>query len=158
MRTSPIRRSDSGFTLLEVLIALAIIASIAGASTLIFSKRISSLQAEREVRTIVDSLQKARLAAMTSGTETRVEFDLDQRQLVYLPKQLVTAMHSNMSVEITVDRGLAARRRAAVRFFPDGSSTGADIQVNFRDYEFEIGVDWLTGLTQIERRVVDGTE
>ena len=145
-------RTIAGFTLLEMLIALALIASIASAATLVFSKRISSLQGARELEVVVSSLRKARIGAMTSGSERSVEFDLVQRRLITIPDGDTLDLPADMEIEITVDQSLAADRRARILFFPDGSSTGGEFKIGFKEREYSIEVDWLTGLTQMKRR------
>jgi general secretion pathway protein H len=44
---------------------------------------------------------------------------------------------------------VTSERRGAIRFYPDGSSTGGRITVTFGRTQYLVDVDWLTGRVSI---------
>ena len=51
----------------------------------------------------------------------------------------------------TVEKELTSDKVAAIRFYPDGSSTGGRVTIGKDDRKFEIDVDWLTGRVRINQ-------
>ena len=45
---------------------------------------------------------------------------------------------------------MSSDKRGAIRFYPDGSSTGGRITVSSGERKFLVDVDWLTGRVSIE--------
>jgi len=106
-----------GFTLVELLVVMAIVASLAalaGASWRTGAERAGALGVLRELRL-------ARAQAIS-----------ERREVAWLPRELASGI------------GVAAEP-APVRFFPDGGSSGAVVTVGAGTRRRVIGVDWLTG-------------
>ena len=49
----------------------------------------------------------------------------------------------------TAQRDLTSDQVGAVRFFPDGGSTGGRITLAAGDRKFDVDIDWLTGRVSI---------
>ncbi len=146
----PPRAREGGFTLVEVLVVMIIIALVLGLVATSLSRSISGAEARESARNMVSALRYTRTRAILDKTEQVFTVDLEARayeapgkQRVVLPEgvelQLTTAASEVMEENV-----------GAIRFFPDGGSTGGrvDLKVNGRDYV--VNVAWLTGEASLE--------
>lgn len=154
MRRAFPKRDERGFTLLEMLLTLTIIASVAAASTIGLSGRLAQLKVSGAVSEIADTLREGQLKALRTGAQTSLVFDRDARTLTLFPEARTKEISDLVRVSFEVDRAYARAGRAEIVFFADGSSTGGrvDLVAGARNYEIE--VDWLTGLVR-QRRLAD---
>jgi general secretion pathway protein H len=71
--------------------------------------------------------------------------DVEARQLD-LAGYHSLSLPSGLTVQLeTAARELRNDQRGAIRFFPDGSSSGGRIIVAFDAHGYQVGVTWLTG-------------
>ena len=143
---------QSGFTLLELLAVLAVLAISAGAvlglgqaSTETAKVRMFLLHAEAMMR-------EARTAAISSAVAQDVVIDVKARQLVHAGRNRVLQVPAGVSLEGTLARVPEAGGTGhVIRFFPDGSATGASLPFRFRGVVYVLRVNWLTGLADVRR-------
>lgn len=143
--------SDEGFTLLEMLLALAVIAFVASASTIALSGRISALRTTEAIGSVSNTVREARLRALGAGTDVSLVFDLPSGTMTRLPDGSLTPIPSTIEVSVQVDRLQATVDKATIVFFADGSSSGGRILLSIDKRSYLIDVDWLTGLIRQER-------
>ena len=148
----PTSRADgeSGFTLLELLAVLALLGLAAGAvlqlghgSSETAKVRAFLIQAEAMMR-------EARPAAIGTAAVQDVLIDTDARRLVHAARGMALDVPAGVSLDGELARvPEAGKGRYVVRFFPDGSSTGASLPFRFRGKVHELRVNWLTGLADV---------
>lgn len=142
--------AQRGFTLVEVLVVMVIMALILGLVATSLSRSISGAEAREAGRKMVSALRYTRTQAILQKSEQVFTVDLESksysapgRQSVVLPEgvELTLTTAASEQVEENVGR---------IRFFPDGGSTGGrlDLLVNGRDYI--VNVAWLTGEASLE--------
>ena len=145
-----ISHSCAGFTLVEMLVVLTIIALVTAVALPILGRPPDNLRLEASARTLASALQELfRVQAVSSNTD--VAFTIDTRgpgvQSAAVPK-------TSIDEDIRVDMTLAAPERQSATTgsdtIPDGMSTGGDIILRLRMHRAHVSVNWLTGETKID--------
>ena len=154
MRTSRVGRAegrdDAGFTLIEIICVLAVIALLA-AIVLPGIPRATSVSRLEGYAVETAALLKAdRNAAIRAGREVVTVVDAD--------KHSVHSGATPHSIQFPPDVGLDAllakdcnQRRAGptIRFFPSGMSCGGVIALTRVGARYEVRVNWLTGGVEV---------
>lgn len=140
------RRRQGGFTLVEVVVALALAALLLGALNGSYARLYDSLGYRATLRELTATLHSARNLAQRRGREIHVDFDLVQRCYGF-----GTACKATIPEGLQVQLELAAQDidsagRGRLRFYPDGSATGGSIIIARPNGEgVRVRVDWLLG-------------
>lgn len=139
-----------GFTLVELLVVLAIAALMMTAVPGLYSAAFPGLEMKSAARRTASTLRLARETAIRRGEDTLLIVDLDTHRLILegyrnlsLPKRLAIKLEAASSEMIDDQRGI-------IRFFPDGSSTGGRILLSHDGHGYQIGVTWLTGRIELD--------
>ena len=150
----PTFRADhqSGFTLLELLAVLAILALSASAVVQVGrnsaeTARVRSFLVEAEAM-----MRQARATAIETMSEQDVIIDTEARRFVYAGGADVLEVPQGVSLDGKLARVPEAGRNGfVIRFFPSGGSTGGNLPFRYRDQIFELRVNWLTGHADVRR-------
>jgi general secretion pathway protein H len=145
------RRGDNGFTLIEALVALVLLAT---AATVAMPRLQSSwtVQAEKaEVTELANFVAEARMHAIATQQETVVVFDAGGNRYWSTHAPEPVAMDANVRMTLTVASSEHLDDKlGAVRFFADGSATGARVRVDTGRLVAQIAVHWLTGRVAVD--------
>jgi len=146
---TPIRGRAGGFTLLEVVLALVVLA-LAASLTLPALVRPSGTELRAAAGTVAAGLRRARDAAVSSGTESALTLDLDRRRFTVTGMPGVRRLPERVSVRLFTARSeVEEDNRGRIRFFPDGSSTGGRVTLLLEERGYLVDVDWLTGQVRV---------
>lgn len=141
-----LHRREAGFSLLELLVALTILALAMSVVSISASRRSPSFEMQRLTAEAVSLFREARLAAQTSGQPAKVSLLVETRELR-------AAAGQSLAIPEGVTAGLvsaASAGPATIVFFPDGSSSGGELTFEGGDRSSSVTVDWLT--SRIEER------
>lgn len=139
-------RTDAGFTLIEMLAVLVIIALAAGAVSTLYRAPSGASQVKTAALLAASRLRDLRSGAMTSGADTIAEIDTANRILSFGPR--IAPILLSSAVELVVTSADSERRSdflSGIRFFPNGGSTGGAILFKSRGAAYELRINWLTG-------------
>ncbi len=139
-----------GFTVLEMLVVLMLIALIAAVTIPTFSGGVSTTQLKTAAREVAAGLRLARGQAIAQRTESVLELDVAARSFRVPPDPRVHALPPGIDLKLfTAQRDLSTDQVGAVRFYPDGGSNGGRITLAAGERKFDVDVDWLTGRVAI---------
>lgn len=143
-------RRATGFTLLELLIVLAILGLTAALAVPMFARAMPDVQAKAAARDVAAMLRTARSLAIADNREVAVVVDLDRRavDLAGFRSEAIKAgigLGLYTAVEELIDRG-AGR----IRFYPDGTSTGGRVRLSTATRKYDVTVDWISGGVKID--------
>jgi len=136
---------EAGFTLLELLVVIAIVAFVAAVAVPRLAKPSDSMRLQATARDLVSALWLTRSMAIRGGTEAALVIDVDKHTFAS-PAAAMKPFASDMVAELKVaEPERLAPSRGSFRFFPDGSSTGGDVQLRLGDKAARVCVHWITG-------------
>jgi general secretion pathway protein H len=130
-------------------VVLAIAALLMTAVPPLFESVLPGVQIKGAARRTAASLRLARDTAIRTGAETALTVDVQARSLT-LPGFRSISLPGGIRMDLEVARReLLDEERGAIRFFPDGSSTGGRIVLSRGEGTaatgYQVGVNWLTG-------------
>jgi len=144
-------RSDAmeGYTLLEMVIVLALLGLILSVTLPWSSQGTQNRKLDEQARTIATMLKSARMAAIAGNKEGNVKLDFAGKIVAVEGGNEQLVLDQAVSLKMLTARQEANRDGGAIRFFPNGSSTGGIVVLESVGRSTAIRVDWLTG--KIER-------
>lgn len=131
-----------GYTLIEMLAVLAVVALVMAAIPPL--RPDSGLVVEAAARRIAAGLRQARGDAIGGNRQTVFEVDVDARTYAAGGPPQVLAPELSLRL-VTAEGELRSEGRGAIRFFPDGSSSGGRITVSRNERRVAVDVHWLSG-------------
>jgi general secretion pathway protein H len=132
--------------LIEVLTAIAIVAVITATTVPSFMRAVASARFNASVREVFNALKTARHEARQGRRETTLT--LDTEAITYVVdgnERRLSVPEGAMLALVTAESEIVDSDAGAIRFFPDGSSTGGTVTIAYQDRSASIDVDWLTG-------------
>lgn len=134
---SPLTRAhrSAGFTAVEMLVVLAILALVAGLAYARFGSR-PGLDVEGAARGLTYQLRTLRSAAISANRTLTLTATADGRGFVITGR---TGVPLPRGVVATLANG------KPIVFFPDGTSSGGAIVLSNGRAESRVTIDWLTG-------------
>lgn len=144
------RRSARGFTLMELLVVIAIIGTVVALAPPLWSNAVPATEQRAAARRVAQLMRVARMDAVAQRHDVPVNFDLQQRMVA-------VAGHKPFripdGIEIALTTTEAEKQddsKAAVRFYPDGGSTGGRVTLTVGERAYRIDIDWLSGRIAID--------
>jgi general secretion pathway protein H len=138
-------RREAGFTLVEMLVVVAIIALVASVALPMLGRPSEKLRLRAVADGAIAALRLTREAAIVRHIETVLMIDVDRHTL-----QSAVVPLRRFAPDVVAKLQFAAPEQAGqaaggFRFFPDGSSTGGTLTLSLHDQREVICVLWLTG-------------
>jgi general secretion pathway protein H len=141
---------EKGFTLLELLVVLAILALATALVPPLLSGGKDKAEFKTAVRGVATALREARSIAMTSDHSQAVVVDVDRGVFRAGASDRSRAVAQGIRLSLlTVAQERIERGVGSIRFFPDGSSTGGRLSLTQGDRRSDVLVDWLSGRISI---------
>jgi general secretion pathway protein H len=136
----------AGYTLLELLVVVAIMALVASIAVPFISGSASdTLQLNAAVHVLTGAIRATRANAILRDTQAVLIIDADKRTFSS-PAIPARAFGSDIDAHLQVaEPERLSPSRGGIRFYPDGTSTGGDVRLSLHGHEARICVNWLTG-------------
>lgn len=134
-----------GFTLVELLVCLALMAMLAMASLPYLTDGGRALRLASDGRVLAALLRSARERALAARQPVAVRFDLAARSVAVEGAPDSYRLSAAEQLRVVTARGQAEGQEAVLVFQPDGGSSGAWIVIAAGGIRRSLRVDWLTG-------------
>jgi general secretion pathway protein H len=145
-----IRRREVGFTLIEIVLVLVIGVAAYLLILAIPMRGASTADLKAAARGLASGLRQAQTIAMATKRDTALTLDLDTREYTVTGDDTVRQLAKELDLKLfTAQSEATSERRGAIRFYPDGSSTGGRITVASGERKYLVDVDWITGRVYI---------
>lgn len=143
-------RRAFGFSLLEMLIVLAIMALGAAMVMPMLGGGVSNTELRSAARQLASGLRLARSEAVAQRRETFLVLDVASRRFKVDREVQEHALPRDVELKLfTAQNDLVDDKVGSIRFYPDGGSNGGRITVGSGERKYEVDVDWLTGRVAI---------
>ncbi|HEX6635768.1 MAG TPA: GspH/FimT family pseudopilin [Usitatibacter sp.] len=143
-------RKASGFTLIELVVVLAIGVAI---YAVLLAVPLGGGRADLKAaaRTLASGLREAQTTAMATRRDATLTLDLEAREFLVAGEKEPRKLPDDVDLKLyTAQSEVLGERTGAIRFYPDGSSTGGRVTLASGKREYRVDVDWLTGRVSIE--------
>ncbi len=137
--------TSRGFTLLELIVVMALVSLIAAIGMPLMLKDTGRASAKVAAYEVAAALRRARGEAIAANAERTLTIDVEGRRFQVagsavesLPAGPTIALYTARSEQLSDTVG-------RIRFFPDGSTTGGEVSVRSERTKYQVQVDWLTG-------------
>lgn len=152
-RNLPVRSPGphgTGFTLLELLVVVAILAMLVAVVPPLVSAAVPGAKLKSATREVAAALRYARSQAITHGQDVTVHLSIKSRRyrITGISRDFVLPAELDISVN---GSGLATpdSETVGIRFFSDGSSTGGRVTLAIAGRTNQVDVDWLLGRVKV---------
>ena len=141
-------RQDDGFTLLEILIVLAIMGAVLGVIVTHGPVRSQGLQTRAAAGAFAQTLRIARAQAIERSEMVSVVIDPMKHSFA---EDLgpVRTLAPDMDVSLLPGTMKGPGDTGLVRFSPDGSASGGGVLLGTGTRQLRIDVEWLTGRVRV---------
>lgn len=138
-------RAARGFTLIEMLVVVALIALAATVVSVSVGSGLSGARVKAASRDLVAALRYTRGQAIVKHEQKTLSVDVEQRRY-RAPGKSWVELPKDMTMKLFTARSeLEEEGVGRIRFFPDGSSTGGHIDLLKDEATWRIEIMWLTG-------------
>ena len=149
------RRGIAGFSLLEMILVVALIAIASLLAAMVVTGGLEGMRLRSSSKEIASQLRYTRAQAIATGQPQR--FVIDPRGHRWqAPNDRHGKIPTALDIEFTGAREAQPRAgEGGVLFFPDGASTGGRVQLRAKQAVSRIDVAWLTGEVTLSRAQAD---
>ena len=142
--------TQAGFTLIELLVVTVIMVMAYSLAGPLISSGVSSTELKASARQLAAGMRKARSDAVSQRRETVLTLDVENRRFQLSGDSRIYRLPKDVEVKLfTAQSELVDSNTGAIRFFPDGGSTGGRITVSAKQRQYSVDVNWLTGQVAI---------
>ncbi len=142
--------ASRGFTLMELLVVLAIMAILAGIAMPTFVGRSTVLAVESGAQAIADALGRTRGRAISTNRAAAFTLNIEERWFRAAAESTAERLPDEAKISFVTARSEVLNETVArIRFYPDGSSSGGRIILAAQDRQYAVLVDWLTGRVRV---------
>lgn len=143
------RHDTCGFTLLEMLVFLAIVSMIVAATPSVYSALVPNYRAREFANELADAARQLRLTAQQDGEVHTLEI-ADGTNAYWIDGQQADGP-SGVRLGFSPAYAWHAQSVTKLEFYPNGASSGGTLTVSAGRIQVDVDVDWATGSVQVQQ-------
>jgi general secretion pathway protein H len=144
--------ADEGFTLLELLLVLGILALVGVFSMPLVNRPVGDATLTATAQKLANDMRVARAAAIRDNAERTMTIDLARRRFWVDGVTGASAIPNGITVDfVTLQAEQLSGRQGRLRFFVDGSATGGNVILKAGQRVMTVELDWMTGHASLTR-------
>jgi general secretion pathway protein H len=138
--------SSSGFTLLEILLVLAIATALLAFVAPDLYRSISSTELPKTTQQLASALRYSRSQAISLSRPVSLLINVEARHYRVSTQAETQALSKQIDFNLLTGATLIqSNEEGAIMYYPDGSSSGGQITLQQGERQQKIDVNWLTG-------------
>lgn len=138
---------DAGFTLLEMIVALIIVALVSTIAVTSVGRSKKPPTLDRMAKSTHSLILRARQKAMLTGVLQRLKIDTQTNRIEIHGEKQTLSLPMSTSIKVTTATKLVSDQRAELQFNPDGSASGGTLEITDElGRSQSIRISWITGL------------
>jgi general secretion pathway protein H len=143
---------EAGFTLIELVVVLGILAVTAAIAMPSLSRPAGDATLIATARQIASGMRIAQGSAIRDNADRVLTVDLASRRFWVAGVTAPASIASGIVVDIALpERELVTASKARMRFHPDGSASGGSIILRAAGRSIVVELDWMTGHANLRR-------
>lgn len=141
----------SGFTLIEIMVVMALMALLVGLVPIAFGRLSESAQYRETVRAILTDMRTARYLAQSGGSDVRFAVNLNQRSFGVEGRKRHTVPEPLQIRAVMAQQESGADGDMAIRFLSTGGASGGSVDLlRPSGGGVRLRVDWFSGRVEQE--------
>ncbi len=150
MRTQPIHDRELGFTILELLVVMAILAGVASITFPLVYRAHPEATLRATANHLAGELRAARGYAIKTNQQQTLTLDVGRRIYWVAGRGRPQRIANSVGLDfVTLEKERVDGSQARLRFMPDGSATGGNIVLTSGGHKATVEVDWMTGHARV---------
>ncbi|MEJ8569032.1 GspH/FimT family pseudopilin [Elongatibacter sediminis] len=151
-RSAPMNyRFNAGFTLVELIVVMVLASIVLGLVGTSISRSVSGAEMRTAAREMAASMRYTRTRAILDKQEHVFLVDTESRSYS-APEREPVELPEGMELQLTTARSeLTSENVGGIRFYPDGGSTGGNVELEANGRIYRINIAWLTGEASLQR-------
>jgi general secretion pathway protein H len=144
--------ADDGFTLLELLLVLGILALAGYFAMPLVNRPVGDATLTATAQKLANDMRVARAAAIRDNAERTLTIDLARRRFWVDGLTGASVIPNGITVDfVTLQAEQLSARQGRLRFFVDGSATGGNVILKAGRRVMTVELDWMTGHASLTR-------
>jgi len=144
-------RAARGFTLIEIMVVMALMALLVGLVPIAFGRLNEAAQYRDTVRAVLTDMRTARYLAQSEGEEVRFAVNIRERSFGIEGRPPHTVPEHLQMRAVMAQQEVGADGEMAIRFLPSGGASGGSVDLlRPSGTGVRLRVDWFSGRVEQE--------
>jgi general secretion pathway protein H len=143
------RKVEEGFTLVEMLVVLGILATVIAISIPYSLGSRDRTDVHTAAAIVASALREAKSMSAARNVEMQVILEVDTARIANANGK-ISPLGNDLDISALSARSALLAPKASFAFFPDGGSSGGRIVIAKGGVAREIAVNWLTGAVVVQ--------